>query len=118
MIRRPPRSTLFPYTTLFRSDTDPRRSALRNRARSQSSRSRAQPISVASVRSVSMKDASESLQDLNLQFCRDSPDRSEKLMLQRSKDALVKVTRREIVFEKLDCRNRAPRKLESVALRS
>src|SRR2546426_4371011 len=23
MIRRPPRSTLFPYTTLFRSDTDP-----------------------------------------------------------------------------------------------
>src|SRR5438876_5621171 len=24
MIRRPPRSTLFPYTTLFRSDLDPR----------------------------------------------------------------------------------------------
>src|SRR3712207_8219669 len=24
MIRRPPRSTLFPYTTLFRSDQDPR----------------------------------------------------------------------------------------------
>src|ERR1035441_6303061 len=24
MIRRPPRSTLFPYTTLFRSDTGPR----------------------------------------------------------------------------------------------
>src|SRR3712207_8613727 len=23
MIRRPPRSTLFPYTTLFRSETDP-----------------------------------------------------------------------------------------------
>src|SRR3712207_8094022 len=23
MIRRPPRSTLFPYTTLFRSDVDP-----------------------------------------------------------------------------------------------
>src|SRR5690348_17550421 len=23
MIRRPPRSTLFPYTTLFRSDADP-----------------------------------------------------------------------------------------------
>src|SRR2546430_6725564 len=23
MIRRPPRSTLFPYTTLFRSDSDP-----------------------------------------------------------------------------------------------
>src|ERR1044072_4056917 len=27
MIRRPPRSTLFPYTTLFRSGTDPRRRA-------------------------------------------------------------------------------------------
>src|SRR2546430_13703734 len=25
MIRRPPRSTLFPYTTLFRSETDARR---------------------------------------------------------------------------------------------
>src|SRR2546429_5703737 len=24
MIRRPPRSTLFPYTTLFRSDSEPR----------------------------------------------------------------------------------------------
>src|SRR3712207_7756091 len=27
MIRRPPRSTLFPYTTLFRSSINPRRSA-------------------------------------------------------------------------------------------
>src|SRR3989454_1398282 len=27
MIRRPPRSTLFPYTTLFRSDLDPRHRA-------------------------------------------------------------------------------------------
>src|SRR3712207_6942361 len=27
MIRQPPRSTLFPYTTLFRSDHPPRRSA-------------------------------------------------------------------------------------------
>src|SRR5258708_10034032 len=28
MIRRPPRSTLFPYTTLFRSITDPHRLAI------------------------------------------------------------------------------------------
>src|SRR3989442_15281360 len=28
MIRRPPRSTLFPYTTLFRSVTDPHRAPL------------------------------------------------------------------------------------------
>src|SRR5256885_16601125 len=30
MIRRPPRSTLFPYTTLFRSDTHPARTAARD----------------------------------------------------------------------------------------
>src|SRR2546430_8638030 len=34
MIRRPPRSTLFPYTTLFRSDRGPRfRRRLRQRGR-------------------------------------------------------------------------------------
>src|SRR5258705_12586779 len=34
MIRRPPRSTLFPYTTLFRSRLGPRRQAARRRASS------------------------------------------------------------------------------------
>src|SRR5256885_6858853 len=33
MIRRPPRSTLFPYTTLFRSTTTTRRSPSRFRSR-------------------------------------------------------------------------------------
>src|SRR3712207_8336827 len=32
MIRRPPRSTLFPYTTLFRSGRSPERAWLRGRA--------------------------------------------------------------------------------------
>src|SRR3712207_8337134 len=32
MIRRPPRSTLFPYTTLFRSSLSSRRAALRSAA--------------------------------------------------------------------------------------
>src|SRR3712207_9404113 len=32
MIRRPPRSTLFPYTTLFRSDDERQRAALRSTA--------------------------------------------------------------------------------------
>src|SRR2546429_8896564 len=32
MIRRPPRSTLFPYTTLFRSDVELRRRRLRGSA--------------------------------------------------------------------------------------
>src|SRR5260370_12533998 len=31
MIRRPPRSTLFPYTTLFRSNTEPRADTLSGR---------------------------------------------------------------------------------------
>src|SRR5258708_13463662 len=31
MIRRPPRSTLFPYTTLFRSSVRPRRAVARGR---------------------------------------------------------------------------------------
>src|SRR5438270_8454796 len=35
MIRRPPRSTLFPYTTLFRSNGQPFRSAARVEVRSQ-----------------------------------------------------------------------------------
>src|SRR5256885_10833771 len=39
MIRRPPRSTLFPYTTLFRSERAPRRRA------GESHRSRAEPDS-------------------------------------------------------------------------
>src|SRR2546422_3392736 len=33
MIRRPPRSTLFPYTTLFRSDLRDRHGAMANRPR-------------------------------------------------------------------------------------
>src|SRR5258708_13679164 len=33
MIRRPPRSTLFPYTTLFRSDHDRRRQRIAKMAR-------------------------------------------------------------------------------------
>src|SRR2546430_11258962 len=31
MIRRPPRSTLFPYTTLFRSKSDHRKATIKNR---------------------------------------------------------------------------------------
>src|SRR5256885_3944099 len=46
MIRRPPRSTLFPYTTLFRSRTSPRSRARRAPRRS----SRASPPPSRSVR--------------------------------------------------------------------
>src|SRR5688572_32379518 len=40
MIRRPPRSTLFPYTTLFRSDEEARTGAERRSARESDGRSR------------------------------------------------------------------------------
>src|SRR3712207_7975115 len=47
MIRRPPRSTLFPYTTLFRSHDEPRRQFLCGRTprfRRDGDRSRAEPV--------------------------------------------------------------------------
>src|SRR3712207_8063177 len=40
MIRRPPRSTLFPYTTLFRSRSPPCRSSTRRRATATSTSTR------------------------------------------------------------------------------
>src|SRR3712207_7299950 len=40
MIRRPPRSTLFPYTTLFRSEDGPRRIAYAPRLSSHAQRAR------------------------------------------------------------------------------
>src|SRR3712207_7801861 len=67
MIRRPPRSTLFPYTTLFRSRDTPRRHVSRDHARSfhdvlravqhrsttppAAGRRRAPPVRAAAVRS-------------------------------------------------------------------
>src|SRR6266568_7576427 len=50
MIRRPPRSTLFPYTTLFRSQTPPPRSTLR-RARGPRSKPTAHACAAARFRS-------------------------------------------------------------------
>src|SRR2546430_10677147 len=49
MIRRPPRSTLFPYTTLFRSRCSPRR--VSNRSRSPDGCSSSSSTDTASVRS-------------------------------------------------------------------
>src|SRR5207248_6909520 len=44
MLRRPPRSTLFPYTTLFRSIRRPRASARRRRATSSRRGGRSPPV--------------------------------------------------------------------------
>src|SRR2546429_846229 len=52
MIRRPPRSTLFPYTTLFRSGLAPRSSVLSHTARPihhASAASGARPIAHATI---------------------------------------------------------------------
>src|SRR3712207_8271963 len=52
MIRRPPRSTLFPYTTLFRSGSGPARRALRGPLAAASARgaARSVPVSARPVR--------------------------------------------------------------------
>src|SRR2546430_12848594 len=44
MIRRPPRSTLFPYTTLFRSDAEQRRFRRRGASRSAACSARVTPL--------------------------------------------------------------------------
>lgn len=49
-----------------------------------------------------MRDASVNLQERNVQFGNDRPDRSAKLRLQPSKAALVSTDRREIAFAKVD----------------
>src|SRR5258706_3455505 len=70
MIRRPPRSTLFPYTTLFRSRRDSRdRSACDRDARPepQGSRRRPRPAPVVAVRS---EEHTSELQSLTNLVCR------------------------------------------------
>src|SRR3712207_7624579 len=44
MIRRPPRSTLFPYTTLFRSGREPRHPRVRRKADEQDGGERARAV--------------------------------------------------------------------------
>src|SRR2546423_11548872 len=73
MIRRPPRSTLFPYTTLFRSQSVPRSRALRpppRPLRRRATRGRTSRSSVAvSFRTRSEEHTSE-LQSLAYLVCR------------------------------------------------
>src|ERR1019366_10639930 len=58
MIRRPPRSTLFPYTTLFRSRTTPRHSRPRSRS------------TIAHCRSTRSEEHTSELQSLTNLVCR------------------------------------------------
>src|SRR5467141_4852088 len=82
MIRRPPRSTLFPYTTLFRSRRCPTPSG-RPRARRGSRRRRA---AAGTPRSRSEEHTSELQSHLNL-VCR--------LLLEKKKQTKTKRTRKQ-----------------------
>ena len=57
---------------------------------------------MAWLRSLSIKEASDNRQDRKTQFCRNRPERSAKLKLQPSNDALVNTDRREIALVKVD----------------
>src|SRR3712207_7875162 len=82
MIRRPPRSTLFPYTTLFRSRHDPepgRRSTRRPRPRRAGARRLARRIGRDRTRNRSEEHTSE-LQSRQYLVCR--------LLLEKKKSSL------------------------------
>src|SRR2546425_1763370 len=74
MIRRPPRSTLFPYTTLFRSRSRPPRS------RATAPRSPARPIRRTPLRS---EEHTSELQSLAYLVCR--------LLLEKKKEDKIEV---------------------------
>src|SRR5260370_32853870 len=91
MIRRPPRSTLFPYTTLFRSSRPPASS--RSRYTPSPARPRRSPRP-ASRRSE--EHTSELQSHLNL-VCR--------LLLEKKKKKNNKTTQRELIEAKENCRS-------------
>src|SRR2546421_6156289 len=64
MIRRPPRSTLFPYTTLFRSSLAAQRPAARATAMAVSARSASRSVSVGPGRSEEHTSELQSRSDL------------------------------------------------------
>src|SRR2546425_4156026 len=71
MIRRPPRSTLFPYTTLFRSDTRPIRPEQANqRLRFRLKRPRGAAPPDATIRENRSEEHTSELQSLAYLVCR------------------------------------------------
>src|SRR5258706_5467698 len=73
MIRRPPRSTLFPYTTLFRSDPDRRlsRRTRQHEDRARPHRFRSVPISLDAVgHGLRSEEHTSELQSLTNLVCR------------------------------------------------
>src|SRR5258706_3953223 len=78
MIRRPPRSTLFPYTTLFRSQRGPARATASRIARWRADRHR--PL-VARPRAIRSEEHTSELQSLTNLVCR--------LLLEKKKTTLA-----------------------------
>src|SRR2546430_8488897 len=72
MIRRPPRSTLFPYTTLFRSGRDHRRASVARARRAAVAGDRRVPVVLAGVghRLVDRKSTTSELQSQSNLVCR------------------------------------------------
>src|SRR5258707_877795 len=82
MIRRPPRSTLFPYTTLFRSLMAGRRRAARERGKSD-------PIDALAVARAALAEGVETLPVAQLE----GPAREVKLLLDHREDLVAERTR-------------------------
>src|SRR5690349_22362670 len=82
MIRRPPRSTLFPYTTLFRSNTTDRSSAI------------ASPLAVRSAASISVAAPSRARSEEHTSELQSRRDLVCRLLLEKKKNtrtALISV---------------------------
>src|SRR2546425_7106915 len=88
MIRRPPRSTLFPYTTLFRSRSAPKGSRARSRA------SAAPPGTRPMLAIVRSEEHTSELQSLAYLVCR--------LLLEKKKKKTLKTARIQLRHG-LDC---------------
>src|SRR2546425_9708454 len=94
MIRRPPRSTLFPYTTLFRSRRDgPSRVLFFHRQRGRSGNALRRQIRAAQLRRRSEEHTSE-LQSLAYLVCR--------LLLEKKKSSSTRCTSVCVTTSELD----------------
>src|SRR2546426_3151272 len=98
MIRRPPRSTLFPYTTLFRSEADPPSHRGRRRPQQQQGQRdgpglRALPLLLLWAASRSEEHTSELQSPCNL-VCR--------LLLEKKNNKIVVLVRELIIYNKSD----------------
>src|SRR3712207_7625911 len=83
MIRRPPRSTLFPYTTLFRSKTESQNRLRTFRGASAKSKSPNSPRGVLIVRHLRSEEHTSELQSRQYLVCR--------LLLEKKKNIRINI---------------------------